>query len=419
MGISVNSNFDPISMSFGLVGGAATSAFGARQARKNRSHQLNMQRIQNEFNSQQAALSFDRNRREWSRQFNLTNAYNDPSAQMERYRQAGINPYMASVGDGNSDASVSASGSTAASSSPVSYAEAYSNPAKDFLQGVNNTAQSALSVYSALEKSHTYKSDIASRIADNLLNSDLYDVKKEALETAFKSQSAKNNYDAAYYTLKLNKVDDVLAQDIAQMMARTDELITQVRLNETNKNLAYQKERQIRESFHLWLDGLREDNNVKRSQWKSVEAATSQSWEYMNNTLKDSAQNRRESNSRIALNGLQGALFAVQAALGRQRYGFNGLMNPILLTQGRYTNRKLWHEGSSSYYNAKHASYFTPDEQIFFDNPTLNSIDKWAYGIGSALDNSTRFLNNIPVKGNVVIGADKIFTPKRRPIGFR
>ena len=401
MGFSIGGNFDPISTGLGIAGGVASSIFGAKQARKNRNHQLNMQRIQNEYNAKQAELSFQRNRDEWTRQFDLQNAYNDPSAQMDRFRKAGINPYMASVGDGNSGASVSASGSTAASSSPVPYADAYSNPGSDFLQGVNNTAQSALSVYSALEKSHTYKSDIASRIADNLLNSELYGVKKEALESALKSQASKNNYDAAYYTLKLNKVDDIFAQEFAQMMARTEELITQVRLNETNEKLAYQKEREIRANFETWKEGFFLDNQVKEAQRDSINTGTKQSWQYMNNALADSAQSRRESSSRIALNGMLGSLYGVEAALGRQQFGFNGIMNPILITQGKYNNRKLWHEGSSAYYNAKHASYFTPEEQIFFDNPTLNSIDKWAFGIGSALDNITKPIGNI---GKVSIG---------------
>lgn len=405
MGVSINSTFDPISTGIGVAGGIASSIFGAQQARKNRAHQLNMQRIQNEFNAKQAELSFQRNSDEWTRQFNLQNAYNDPSAQMERYRQAGINPYMASVGDGNSSASVSASGSTAASSSPVSYADAYSNPASDFLNGVNSTAQSALSVYSALEKSHTYKSDIASRVADNLLNSELYGVKKEALESALKSQASKNNYDAAYYTLKLNKVDDVFAQEFAQMMARTEELITQVRLNEINEKLAYQKERQIRANFETWKEGYFLDNQVKRAQRDSIDAGTKQSWQYMDNALADSAQSRRESNSRIALNGLQGALFGVQAMLGRQQFGFNGIMNPILITQGRYNNRKLWHEGSKAYYDAKHSSYFNNDERIFFENPTLSNIIKWTDGIGNGiLGNATNWLNNIPVKFGISLG---------------
>lgn len=418
MGFTIGGNFDPISVGMGVAGGVASSIFGAKQARKNRSHQLNMQRIQNEFNSQQAELSFMRNRDEWTRQFNLQNSYNDPSAQMDRFRQAGINPYMASVGDGNSGASVSASGSSAASSSPVPYADAYSNPASDFLQGLNNTAQSALSMYSALEKSHTYKSDISSRIADNLLNSELYGLKKETLESALKSQQSKNNYENALNALRLKGVDDIYGAEIATMFARVHEMETQIRLNETNEKKAWEDVRKLRSGFHLWLDGFEADNDLKKSQRASIDNGIDIANRSLANTIADSVQSRKESNSRIALNGMLGALYGVQAMLGRQQYGFNGLMNPILITQGRFQNRKLWHEGSSSYYNAKHASYFTPDEQIFFDNPTLNSIDKWAYGIGSALDNSTRFLNNIPVKGNVVIGLDKMFTPKRRPIGF-
>lgn len=322
-----------ISAGIGAGSGIISSIFGARQAAKNRAWQMRMQQMQNDFNAKQAELAFQRNQSEWTRQFDLTNRYNSPSAQMERYEAAGINPYMAAgnIQGGTSSASPSASGAPAASSSSVPFAPAYSNPAQNFFSGVQDASQSALSVLSTLEKSRTVHSDIASRIADNLLNSELYGVKKEALETALKSQASRNNYDAAYYTLKLHKVDDIVAQEFAQMMARTEELITQVKLNETNEKLAYQKEREIRVNFNTWKEGYFLDNDVKRSQRDNIDAGTKQSWQYMNNALADSAQSRRESNSRIALNGLQGALLGVQAMLGRQQFGFNASMNPFLI----------------------------------------------------------------------------------------
>lgn len=406
-------------MGMSMLGGIGSAISGARQARKNRAHQLNMQRIQNEFNHNEAELSAQRNADEWTRQFNLTNAYNSPAAQMDRNRQAGLNPYMSNISDGNSNASVSASGSTAATSSNVPYADAYSNPVSDFLQGVNNTSQSALSTFAMLDKATTRKSDNASRIADNLLNADLFDLKKENLQAALRSETTRNNYDNALNSLRLHGVNDIYGAQIAEMYARVRAMEAEARKNETDEKVANETVRRMRASFHTWLEAFELDNDIKKSQRKSIDNGIEIANRSLENELANGVQGRKESNSRIALNGMLGALYGVQTLLGRQQYGFNGLMNPILITQGKYQNRKLWHEGSSSYYNAKHASYFTPDEQIFFDNPTLNSIDKWSYGIGSALDNFTRFLNNIPVKGNVVIGADKIFTPKRRPIGFR
>lgn len=76
---------DPIiGASIGAVGGLIS---GIGQKRRDR---LNQKR-QHKYNKELAQYNFDNNLEQW----NLQNAYNTPSAQMQRLKDAGINPHMA------------------------------------------------------------------------------------------------------------------------------------------------------------------------------------------------------------------------------------------------------------------------------------------------------------------------------------
>lgn len=62
---------------------------------------FDMEKLANEqaFANQQRLASQEYQSEEWTRQFNMQNEYNDPLAQAERLRRAGINPQIAMSGD--------------------------------------------------------------------------------------------------------------------------------------------------------------------------------------------------------------------------------------------------------------------------------------------------------------------------------
>ncbi len=75
---------NPISAGVGAIGSIIGSIGQKRRDR------LNQQR-QHEYNKELAQFSFDKNKEMWD----LQNQYNIPKAQMQRLKDAGINPHMA------------------------------------------------------------------------------------------------------------------------------------------------------------------------------------------------------------------------------------------------------------------------------------------------------------------------------------
>lgn len=71
-----------------VVGGLLDSIFGNRSRRR---AQRESERRQHGYNMELAQFNFDKSLEMW----NLENAYNDPTAQMRRLREAGINPHLA------------------------------------------------------------------------------------------------------------------------------------------------------------------------------------------------------------------------------------------------------------------------------------------------------------------------------------
>lgn len=91
-----------------LISGAASllgGLFGSSSANKAAKAQLQAVRETNSLNKELAYQQNEWNLQQWNRQ----NAYNDPSAQMSRFRAAGINPYFAlgNITSGNAEGTLS------------------------------------------------------------------------------------------------------------------------------------------------------------------------------------------------------------------------------------------------------------------------------------------------------------------------
>lgn len=104
-----------------IIGGgisAVSNAIGNQQQYKN---QLKLQKQAQEFNAREA----QKNRDFSQSMFDQTNAWNTASAQVQRYREAGLNPYMM-MNNGNAGVAVGMQGSQAQSGGQNSYNPTYS-----------------------------------------------------------------------------------------------------------------------------------------------------------------------------------------------------------------------------------------------------------------------------------------------------
>lgn len=104
-----------------LAGGVVNSIGNNRQGSKNRKHQLEMQRIQNEWASSESQKS-----RDFAQSmFNATNEWNSAKNQRSRLEEAGLNPYLmmngGSAGSAQSTSATASSGASGSGGSPYQY----------------------------------------------------------------------------------------------------------------------------------------------------------------------------------------------------------------------------------------------------------------------------------------------------------
>lgn len=319
-----NNVLSGINTALGVVGGTASGIFGANQAKKNRALQWKMFNAQNAFNAQQSQLNFERNRDEWTRQFNLQNEYNDPSAQMQRYLNAGINPYQATGLFGNAQNASGGNGS-AASAGSFSGANYYpNNPAQDFFSGIQQSMQSNLAILDATKQGATMQGDINATNANNLLDSELFGMRKETMQSLMQSQQAQQSYQTAYYALKIKNVPDEVANELAQLTARTSILKNMIEQSNYDAKTAKSQWELLDRTFHYQAEGIIAQVAKTKAETDSILGMLDISHDLAENTIKKTDQEIRESDQRIKtmlasiaiqryLARKQGALFDSQA----------------------------------------------------------------------------------------------------------
>ena len=228
-------SFDPVSGGASLLSGIANAVGGARQAVKNRRHQNAMLQKQQTWSEQMAEKQNQWNIDQWTRE----NAYNSPTAQMERYELAGINPYNAvSNGQVGSGIASPLQSATPNNVSAPAYADAYTNPVGDFISGLSSSLDNALKVISVdrekkLTPSVVEKSENEARGSAGVADKNLVegikaknDLQNESLriganQNAYQSQMHEFAYNSQYYALKAQGVDDIVANELAQMRSET------------------------------------------------------------------------------------------------------------------------------------------------------------------------------------------------------
>lgn len=230
-----NMSFDPVSAGASLLSGIGNAVSGAKQARKNRAHQLNLLHQQQDWSAQMAEKQNQWNIDQWNRE----NEYNSPAAQMERYELAGINPYnAASSGQIGSGTASSLQSATPNNVSAPAYADAYSNPVGNFISGLSSSLDNALKVISVdrekkLTPSVVEKSENEARGSKGTAYSDLAqgikdqnDLVNEPSRVAanynlYQSQMHEFAFNSQKYALLGQGVPEIVANELAQMRSNT------------------------------------------------------------------------------------------------------------------------------------------------------------------------------------------------------
>lgn len=154
-----------------LAGGVVNAIGNNRQGSKNRKHQLEMQRIQNEWASSESQKS-----RDFARSmFDATNEWNSAKNQRARLEEAGLNPYLmmngGSAGSASSTSANSVSGSSGSGGTPYQYTPtniigdvaSYASAMKSMSDArKTNTESDLLDKYGV----PTYESQIGKTLAD-------------------------------------------------------------------------------------------------------------------------------------------------------------------------------------------------------------------------------------------------------------
>lgn len=230
-----NMSFDPVSAGASLLSGIGNAIGGARQATKNRRHQNAMLQKQQTWSEQMAEKQNQWNIDQWNR----ANEYNSPTAQMERMEAAGINPYNAfASGQVGSVAASPLQSATPNNVSAPAYAEAFSNPVGNFISGLSSSLDNALKVISVDREKKLTPSVVetseqnargAKGTADKALaegvmsQNDLVNEPSRVAANAnlYQSQFHEFAYNSQYYALKAQGVDDIVANELAQMRSET------------------------------------------------------------------------------------------------------------------------------------------------------------------------------------------------------
>lgn len=156
--------------------------------------------MSNKFAAKQARLAYKRNIKMW----NLQNEYNTPSAQMERFKQAGLNPNLI-YGQGN--AGNAGPGPTY---DPPKYEGP--NPIPDFT-GMSQTYLNAKQLEAGIEQVHANTELTKARVNTEFINQSLkalgrdklsFDINKLQALLPYQLEIQKNKADASQYDVQTN-----------------------------------------------------------------------------------------------------------------------------------------------------------------------------------------------------------------------
>lgn len=228
----------------GILGGIASSVFGNLGNQISSAQQYKYQKRlmaqQNAYNSQAATTSYIRMREMWEDE----NNYNTPTAQMARYKDAGLNPNLIY---GNSNPSA---GFSSAPSSSVSGAHA---PQVRF----DNPIDSIVKVFqlkNLADQNEVLKAEARDKNAAALLKTQGI-TESETRIARYKALTAKSSFD-----LKLGNA--LYDHTIQNMVARNEYLAQLFRSSKNQASLSFWKSKQARKEYEDYERyGIRPNDN--------------------------------------------------------------------------------------------------------------------------------------------------------------
>lgn len=234
--------------------------FETGKQRRETQHQYDIDMLNREqaFNAQQAQVAYDRQREFYNYQFAKESEYNSPAAQMQRYKAAGLNPFLMQYDNGSTSVGASSPASASASGSNTVNTEAGVSNALSALNNVANIAQSfaGMSSQMDLNKSQSLLNDanaakvsgvdtdkVKSEISVNNENV----VTQKSQQNLNKSQSS--NIDASTQEI-FYKLENILPKQDRELVARIRQIYNDMNISQnTSKAQVAKMYQEIAESI--------------------------------------------------------------------------------------------------------------------------------------------------------------------------
>lgn len=207
-----------------------------------RQHQYDVDMFEREatFNAQQAQQAYNREREFYDYQFEKESEYNSPAAQMQRYKAAGLNPYMMQFGDGSTSVSAASSPSASASGSNTVNTAAFQNNSIQALTGIANIAQNMAALSSQMDlNSSQQEVNIANAAKTRGVDTDKarqdIELSKEQQST-LKSQQKLNSSQAksvdATTKETLYRLENILPKSEKELIARIQQIYNDIDISQ-------------------------------------------------------------------------------------------------------------------------------------------------------------------------------------------
>ena len=186
--------------------------------------------------------------------WNKNNQYNTPIAQMKRYQDAGINPYMAldNISGGNADASSTPSPNPAVTPAPMQ------NTMAPFAASLGNAIPSALA---AVSQSLSNREK-----ATNLV---YQDARNQAEIKQLNSSGLLSDRQAAYYSAMEKRVGSLMPLEMQQMEKHLG--LTDAQINEVSAHAELLKLNAMRQKYDLDYIAPAQLRKVNTEIWSLVE----------------------------------------------------------------------------------------------------------------------------------------------------
>ena len=251
-GLPKSTSMDPLSLGIGAAVSLGSSSMGLFGRKKQRKHEEEMARQQRDWNY-----------RMWKEQ----NAYNSPEAQMQRLKDAGLNPHLL-YGQG-------VAGATGQADSVPSYQQADSintlegfDPFGKFMQFANLQGQNALRAAQAHQAEQNTKNlatknqiDLISLETNSSLKSAYISSKLAQLESD-KAEAAVRRMIAEYKTANPQEQKDMISNQ-AKLIAQ--ELTNAGLMGELRSQQQQYSPKAMAETIQGWLSSLGADSTLAKA----------------------------------------------------------------------------------------------------------------------------------------------------------